>query len=561
MRMYMYMYMFLLNWRCYRPVRNFRGTLLRMVATLLSFGALLATGALLHFEDEGYIVSVGRPAFLMLLPSTCTSDACQKMHDFWQELGGHAPSGMIWQLVCGSPQASGVRLGGGWTDSEMACRGATMSGYLANNLPAVSIWNAERGWHPYDGVRSLEALLETVRLAALAGAPHTTQPPPNTYSHQPVAQQPVAQQPVAQQPVTLQAGGRPPHSGQSHPPLGDSPLTKCLLAAFREQLRREQRPYCDGGLCNATAGGPLHSSHSVHRAAAAAESKAPSLRPADAVATLPIYRDFTDGVVLLPGGVQLEDEGRMVWRDPMNVTSTFSVLPAVARPSEVTAIRTLLASAPIFDTDPDSVDGTTSHEMFVFDGSPDSGGPSLKTVADPARARERQRFRERLDAVMQPILQERLTPYVRQRFAEQCGQGREEARRCTPCYSLVRRYLPNERRSMGAHYDGHALVTVVVSLSDHGAEYTGGLYVSAGGQQQVRAVPCTPPSRHTPPLSLPPPFCLLARAYVGAACAHEHTAPVARVAWTKVVPRVGYTQVRPCICGLRLWLAPDGLRL
>jgi hypothetical protein len=75
-----------------------------------------------------------------------------------------------------------------------------------------------------------------------------------------------------------------------------------------------------------------------------------------------------------------------------------------------------------------------------------------------------------------PILDERITPYVREHFPETCNKDPESA--CTPCYSLVRRYRPGERRSHETHRDGHALVTVVVSLSDYGSEYRGGIYVA-----------------------------------------------------------------------------------
>ena len=48
------------------------------------------------------------------------------------------------------------------------------------------------------------------------------------------------------------------------------------------------------------------------------------------------------------------------------------------------------------------------------------------------------------------------------------GKDESPGRECTPCYSLVRRYRKGERRSHAMHYDGHAAVTVVVSLSDYG---------------------------------------------------------------------------------------------
>ncbi len=69
---------------------------------------------------------------------------------------------------------------------------------------------------------------------------------------------------------------------------------------------------------------------------------------------------------------------------------------------------------------------------------------------------------------MQRIIERTITPAV------QALYGYDNI---TACYSLVRRYR-QYRTSHDMHYDGHALVTVVVSLSDYGTDYTGGLYVA-----------------------------------------------------------------------------------
>jgi TPR repeat protein len=171
-------------------------------------------------------------------------------------------------------------------------------------------------------------------------------------------------------------------------------------------------------------------------------------------------------------------EGTVRWQR-LESESRFAVLPALMRPDEVRAVLALLnrseAELP-FDQDPDSVDGFASHEMFVFDYT--MGGGDYSSAAKPLGSHPaRVRVREELDALLRPVTDERITPYVRARYPEQCGGPR--ARGCRPCYSLIRRYRQHERRSHPAHYDHHALVTVVTSLSEFGAEYTGGLYVSA----------------------------------------------------------------------------------
>ena len=202
---------------------------------------------------------------------------------------------------------------------------------------------------------------------------------------------------------------------------------------------------------------------------------------------------------------------------------------------EIAAILALVngSDAAPFDRDPDSVDGMSSHEMFVFNSDPhlrradvevevevevepratatasaDWGEEPLTSVqamqaggghapATPQQAPQqawhmqemkkdgsaqeralRLPLRAALMRIMGPILDERITPLVRQRYPAVCQKS--SARSCTPCYSLVRRYRPGERRSHACHHDGHALVTVVVSLSDWGREYKGGLYVATG---------------------------------------------------------------------------------
>ena len=126
--------------------------------------------------------------------------------------------------------------------------------------------------------------------------------------------------------------------------------------------------------------------------------------------------------------------------------------------------------------------------MFVFQKSGGKRNEAGQIDHDPAGFAARQPLRDALSAVMDPILHDRIDPYVRRRFPAQCGADAPPERACTPCSSLVRRYRPGERRSHNPHRDMLALVTVVVSLADYGTEYRGGLYVSAGQGRQVVAL-------------------------------------------------------------------------
>jgi len=75
---------------------------------------------------------------------------------------------------------------------------------------------------------------------------------------------------------------------------------------------------------------------------------------------------------------------------------------------------------------------------------------------------------------LQPFLEGRLLPYVRQKF--RCASA---------CVAnvLIRRYLPDERRRLESHFDVSSFATAIVPLSPR-EDYAGGLYV-----QRVPGVP------------------------------------------------------------------------
>jgi hypothetical protein len=171
--------------------------------------------------------------------------------------------------------------------------------------------------------------------------------------------------------------------------------------------------------------------------------------------------------------------------------ANFSVLPRVVTLDEVSEIRRFVEDKSLlFDDDPDSVDGMTSHEVFILSGGSNElfGQPKMNHP-DPKQHLLRHIMRKRVLDIMQPIMDERITPFVRHRFPDRCGEDLDGIRRCTPCSSLVRRYRPGERRSHGAHYDSEAIVTVVISLSEYGDEYEGGLFLAAGSPSRRYVLP------------------------------------------------------------------------
>lgn len=165
-------------------------------------------------------------------------------------------------------------------------------------------------------------------------------------------------------------------------------------------------------------------------------------------------------------------EGVVQW-PRIERNSTFAVLPSLLTSDEVRTLRDALPESMPFEQHEDSVDGEVTHEFWVWDkGGPDSGkrGPDLGEAA----RRQHKDAKKGLAPMVADILK-RFADVVSARYgSELCGSAG-----CVPCSSLIRRYLPHERRSHPMHFDMEALATVVVSLSD---DYEGGLYVHTGGK-------------------------------------------------------------------------------
>ena len=199
------------------------------------------------------------------------------------------------------------------------------------------------------------------------------------------------------------------------------------------------------------------------------------LRPRDLPGPV-VFKDFTNGTAEVPGGVRLKTASGSVAQPGEGAAPSFAVLEGVVPRAAVQDMLGLLEGyeEPL-DADPDSVDGMPTYEIFLESTDLGKGGKALDQDSDALKTRTP--LREKLRAITQPLLDEKITPFVRERYPEACRKG--AGRACTPCYSLIRRYRHDERQSHATHHDGHALVTVVVSLSDYDAEYRGGLFVAA----------------------------------------------------------------------------------
>jgi len=134
------------------------------------------------------------------------------------------------------------------------------------------------------------------------------------------------------------------------------------------------------------------------------------------------------------------------------------------------------------DAEPDSVDGMTSQEMFLDNDSLRNNRPSKEGGFEQENMEERRELRAQLRQLTDPYV-EKITNFLHKWYgADKCNKG--NGRTCTACYSLIRRYRAGERQSHAPHNDKHSYITVVVSLTDYGKEYNGGLYVSTKNSER-----------------------------------------------------------------------------
>jgi len=214
------------------------------------------------------------------------------------------------------------------------------------------------------------------------------------------------------------------------------------------------------------------------------------LKPSDIPGPVVFSAFDKNETILLPGGYHQElRQGKVsqvnsIENPDLNLVD-FAVLPSAINRTDVEEILSLLRQYNDWDDDPDTVDGMTSHEMFVWTPGMYEEGPTMKyRDSDPNFLPARKVLRAKLDKIMQPYLDNVITPLVHQRYPDACTSKGED-RYCKPCYSLVRQYKHGLRQTHDTHNDGHAIVTVVVSLSDYDVEYRGGLYVATGyGQKE-----------------------------------------------------------------------------
>ena len=186
------------------------------------------------------------------------------------------------------------------------------------------------------------------------------------------------------------------------------------------------------------------------------------------------FADWTNRTELVGAASRTIARGRREW-PLINRSVDVEVIAALVTPQEADAIVGILSNNVAFDEDRDSVDDAKTFEFYLSKSGTTEALASIRGKPDRlARIRaQRQPVREAVAAITTPIVEERLLPWLRARFPS--------APPLQLCFSFIRRYRDGERLTHKAHFDIQAYATVVVSLSDVGVDFDGGLYVSASG--------------------------------------------------------------------------------
>mmetsp|Transcript_4381 Transcript_4381/g.9563 ORF Transcript_4381/g.9563 Transcript_4381/m.9563 type:complete len:598 (-) Transcript_4381:299-2092(-) len=267
------------------------------------------------------------------------------------------------------------------------------------------------------------------------------------------------------------------------------------FASATDSDTSNERSGSNGKVCSTSLDDPTCTSSSSSQSILSLDLGRP-LRPTDLPQPVPFTAFKSNFTITLSSGIE-QDVATGVVKQINNfdnptrddVRAHFAVLSSAVKRSSIEQMLELLQSYNDWDDDPDTVDGMTSHEMFVDSPELYQSKESIKfRDVNPEFVPARKELRRKLTEIMSPYLDQVITPMVHARYPDACtdkGPGRT----CTPCYSLIRKYKHGQRQSHAMHHDAHALVTVVVSLSDYDINYRGGLYVSTGfGQREFMAL-------------------------------------------------------------------------
>lgn len=130
-------------------------------------------------------------------------------------------------------------------------------------------------------------------------------------------------------------------------------------------------------------------------------------------------------------------QAHLIWPNISSSPASFSILSPLLTSDEVSSILSIVADPSIdFDTDADTVDNMETHEIYLqrsgsVDAIRDIGG---KPDADPAVFEYRKALRDKLNTITEPIIRERILPFINSRYPAACGIMNQS---CHVCHSLV----------------------------------------------------------------------------------------------------------------------------
>jgi len=188
---------------------------------------------------------------------------------------------------------------------------------------------------------------------------------------------------------------------------------------------------------------------------------------------LNLFTEFRENRTLTFSGQDVKLAFGSVPRLEVSKPSEFAVVNNVLSKQQINKVIKIVREIHKEDQIGDSIDGMPVEKIYLntYDHIID------KTSKDPIT---------RIDNILKPVLDKIVTPLVRQQYPEQCDR---DGRKCLACSSMIRHWNPNRREFLNSHVDTDSIVTFVVSLSQHGSDFTGGLYVTPSRGIQKQYIP------------------------------------------------------------------------
>ena len=213
-------------------------------------------------------------------------------------------------------------------------------------------------------------------------------------------------------------------------------------------------------------------------------SSLPSLPPLPRITPF-LFNKSDNSSITINNWTGVLSQGQLKWPNVTASPAKFHVLSSLLSQHEVDSIVDIVQSPNLdLDVDLDSVDMSSTYEFYISRNGNSEGIKDItgKLDRDKDVFDKRTPIRDELSEIMNPIIHDRILPFVNDKYVKSCSLSKAS---CTVCHSLVcdcfdnnqmsrsfllyiyyvfilqvRRYSEEERLVHPAHFDLQALVTV-----------------------------------------------------------------------------------------------------